>query len=112
VADGQPVELDISFQYGIPRTSLVNIYEQHKTNFHHTLEFAAKGILRDVAANYKAEEFFSDRTAIEAEMRTMLEKEGDERGITINGFQVSIFHLCSSPLSYAMEQELPPRPPQ
>jgi len=88
VNDGQPIELDISFQYGIPLESLVEIYEQHKTTFHHTLEYAAKGILRDVAATWNADDFFSKRTDIEAQMRTALEEEGDERGITINGFQV------------------------
>lgn len=88
VQDGQKVKIDVSFQYGIPKESLKNIYAMHKTNFHHTLEYAAKSILRDVASLYPAEEFFSKRAEIETKMRDQLVTEADERKIQVHGFQV------------------------
>ena len=88
VRDGQIIELDLSFQYHIPREHLVDIYRIHKQNFEPTLRGLARGILRDVAASHPSEMFFRNRTQLESEMRLRMQQEGNERLIEITGFQL------------------------
>jgi hypothetical protein len=90
VNDGQIVELDLSFQYALKKEDLMAIYNEYKSSslFVSALKQLARSSLRDRAANRTSQQFFTDRTAIEADMRAQLSALARERDATITGFQI------------------------
>eukprot|EP00039_Didymoeca_costata_P000298 m.45039 g.45039 ORF g.45039 m.45039 type:complete len:547 (-) comp10176_c0_seq2:851-2491(-) len=88
VADGQLVTLDLSFQYSIPKSSLLAIYKEHKTGFDNTMRQVARSQFWDTASRYSARDFFHKRADIEKEMRDNVSREAEIRGVRVTGFQL------------------------
>ena len=88
VQDGQIVEMDISFQIELERNRLPDIYRSYRNNYHTTFKNIARSTLRDVASKYQSDFFFTNRTQIANEMRSLIAQEAVDRQARLTGFQV------------------------
>ena len=66
VKNGQQIEVDISFQFVLPKASVLALYRDFKHNYLRNFRKTAESSFRLVAAKYHAEEFFHNRTTIGA----------------------------------------------
>lgn len=93
VKDGQQIEVDISFQYQLDKSTLLQLYRDYKFTYHAAFRKAAQAKMRDVAAGFHAEEFFHNRTLIESEMLNTLRAEIEARHAKLIGLQVRSIDL-------------------
>ncbi|MHA1150754.1 MAG: SPFH domain-containing protein [Promethearchaeota archaeon] len=62
--DGLDLVVEISFQYRLVKEEILELYEEYGTNYEAYIINIARGVLRDVAGEYDALEFFYNRSTI------------------------------------------------
>ncbi len=86
--DGLALTIDISFQYQLNKTHLLDMYGQYGIEYEEYFAKVARGVLRDVASEYDALEFFYNRTTITSAMLDALITKEDAFFIEIGEFQL------------------------
>lgn len=81
--DGQLVQTDIVIKYRFSFDTLYEMFMNYGTAVHDVVTRLSRSRLRDVAAQYRSEEFFSRRTEIEEHMRRTLVPEFRARYATL-----------------------------
>lgn len=93
VHDGQQINIDISFQYQLESSNLLELYDAYKQKYHTAVQTHAQSTLRDVAAKYDSQAYFHNRTEIEAHMQNELSVSVSGRHATLRAFQVRKIEL-------------------
>jgi len=106
VKNGQQIEADISFQFKLPESKVFALYTDFKFGYASNFRKTAESSFRLVAAKYHAEEFFHNRTQIEADMQAALREKIEERHAELVGLQVRAIDLPDSFESRLVEIEL------
>ena len=88
--DGLPVTLDLSFQYRLMPSaeSLVKLYKDFQTDYESAYIRIARNVLRDVAADYQAFNYFYNRSVISSAMRGSLDVALMQHSATVQSFQL------------------------
>lgn len=76
--------------------SVLNMYYDWGRQYDLAYAIAARNILRDVASNWTAYEFFYNRTEIEAKMQSQLEQRIQDNGGTLDDLQLIVIDLPGS----------------
>lgn len=81
--DGQLVQTDIVIKYRFSFETLYDMFMNYGTSVHDVITRLSRSRLRDVAAQYRSEDFFSRRIEIEEHMRQALVPEFSDRYVTL-----------------------------
>ena len=92
-AEGQNIEIDLSFQYQIDRSNLLSMYAKYEQDYEDVFKQIAQEAIKEVTTDFTTAEFFTERRTIGYRMfkqvQTALESEYallkhlQLRGITI-----------------------------
>ena len=101
--DGLEVILEVQYQFRLnpDLESVVRIYYDWGLRFELAYAIVARNILRDIASNWTAYQFFYNRTEIEASMQYDLQKRIEQDGGMLDDLQ-----LLDITLPTAFESEL------
>ncbi|KAJ1636563.1 hypothetical protein T492DRAFT_567627, partial [Pavlovales sp. CCMP2436] len=77
-ADGLPVTLGLSFQFRFDTARAYDLYMTFGKNHLQVLDNKARATVANVACNYSAYKFFSDKQGIAAHMQRVLDQELSE----------------------------------
>jgi hypothetical protein len=86
--DGQIIGLELTIQYRLKKTGLLQIYKDYKFEYEINLIRHARGLIRDIGAKYSSLAYFDRRGDIEQAMKTELTNEFDQRNVDLTGFQM------------------------
>jgi len=89
-ADGLVILMDVAFQYTLTAVGkdLMALYVRWQEGYNDAIGKIARNIIRDVAANYQAFEFFFNRSIIVGDMTSALYEYILNVGATVNNFQM------------------------
>ncbi len=94
--DGLDLTIDISFQYRLVKSNLTTLYKEYGSLYEDYLLKIARGVIRDIAGQYDALEFFYDRDIISGAMVTALQGKEKVLHIQIGEFQLRQIDLPDS----------------
>lgn len=94
--DGLDLQIDISFQYRLVKGTLISLYKEYGIFYETTLLKIARGVIRDVAGEYDALEFFYNRSTISAAMVYALQAKESVLYIQVGEFQLRNIDLPDS----------------
>jgi regulator of protease activity HflC (stomatin/prohibitin superfamily) len=95
-ADGLPVTLGLSFQYRYDTQRAHQLYMTFGDSYLQVLDNSARSIIANVASNYSAYRFFSDKQGIAAHMQHVLdERMSSELFASIDALQIETIELPS-----------------
>eukprot|EP00908_Phaeocystis_cordata_P026529 Transcript_9009.p1 GENE.Transcript_9009~~Transcript_9009.p1 ORF type:complete len:368 (+),score=181.81 Transcript_9009:506-1609(+) len=88
--DGLQVTLDISFQYRLEATidAVIKLYSDFQDNYRPAYVRIARNVLRDVASEFQAFQYFYNRTIVGAKMRETLNSALANHSATVQAFQL------------------------
>jgi regulator of protease activity HflC (stomatin/prohibitin superfamily) len=92
-SDGLLIEIQLSFHYRLVKEDLYDLYKTFAKRYNDAISGQARSTLRDVAANYKAIEFFFNRTQIANDMELALSEELGDMFSYVVFFQLREFDL-------------------
>jgi len=76
--DGLAVVIDLSFQYRIRKESLKDLYSEYGKNYADFISQMARSVVRDIASQFDALEFFFNRSAVSVSMESgLIGREAD-----------------------------------
>ncbi|MHA2362816.1 MAG: prohibitin family protein [Candidatus Hodarchaeales archaeon] len=87
-SDGLAVTLEISFQYQLIKEEIIDLYTEFGTDYKETFIRIGRDVVRDIAGEYTAIEFFSNRTFIGDQMHQQLDNDIREVHAIIPFFQL------------------------
>lgn len=88
--DGLQVTLDISFQYRLTETidAIIQLYSDFQDNYRPAYVRIARNVLRDVASEFQAFQYFYNRSVVGAKMRDVLNSALANHSATVQAFQL------------------------
>jgi regulator of protease activity HflC (stomatin/prohibitin superfamily) len=88
--DGLQVTLDISFQYRLTETidAIIKLYSDFQDNYRPAYVRIARNVLRDVASEFQAFQYFYNRSIVGAKMREVLNSALANHSATVQAFQL------------------------
>ncbi|MCH8906336.1 MAG: hypothetical protein IH840_04530 [Candidatus Heimdallarchaeota archaeon] len=93
-SDGLAISLDISFQYLISKSIVIELYNTFGLAYEDVINTQARDSIRDAASSFDAIQFFNNRTvigaAMEVALRTIIQSVV---GVSIPGFQLRAVDL-------------------
>jgi len=90
-SDGLPITMDISVQYSLPYNSSQSmraLYNYFELDYEDSMTELIDGLVRDVAANYSAYQFYENRTQLSTNIAQYLGSFFTRLVITIENFQL------------------------
>ena len=88
--DGLQVTLDISFQYRLTADleQIIKLYSDFQDNYRPAYVRIARNVLRDVASEFQAFQYFYNRTVVGAKMREVLNQALANHSAIVQAFQL------------------------
>jgi len=88
--DGLQVTLDISFQYRLTPDleQIIKLYSDFQDNYRPAYVRIARNVLRDVASEFQAFQYFYNRTVVGAKMREVLNQALANHSAIVQAFQL------------------------
>lgn len=87
-SDGLDISIELSFQFRLNKTEILDLYSEFGEDYVQYYITVARGELRNVAADYKAVEFFYNRSLVSTAMGAVLQGKQSELHCEIGGFQL------------------------
>lgn len=86
--DGLDLIIEISFQYRLVKDQILDLYKEYGTEYESYIINIARGVLRDVAGEYDALEFFFNRSFIATAMIDALVSKEEVLKVEMGEFQM------------------------
>jgi regulator of protease activity HflC (stomatin/prohibitin superfamily) len=91
--DGLSIQLEVSFQYKLSSDKVLSVFDKFALDYKKTIIQIARDVIRDIASDYDAFEFFTQRKQIGDAMEVALKKELLTIDITIEFVQLRDVNL-------------------
>mmetsp|Transcript_7060 Transcript_7060/g.10384 ORF Transcript_7060/g.10384 Transcript_7060/m.10384 type:complete len:328 (+) Transcript_7060:27-1010(+) len=104
--DGLSITLEVSYQYRLNKDNVFKVFDIFATNFEPVYIKISRDVVRDVASNYNATQFFDERRRISQDMLSSLNTRLGEVHAEVGYFQLRSIDLVDAYEQAIEEKEI------